>query len=45
MDTHKCQVCGKYISDDEGVTTKCGSWVCDQDTCRTLDDENEAIKK
>lgn len=39
---YKCQCCGKYISNEEGITTVEGAWVCDADTCRTLDDDNEA---
>lgn len=40
----KCQVCGKFIRADEGITTLNGWWVCDNDSCRTLDDENEATE-
>lgn len=42
---YKCEVCGKYITDDEGITTLSGLWVCDNDSCRTLDEENNAIEK
>lgn len=39
---YQCQSCGKFITEDEGVTCEDGSWVCDEDTCRTLDEDNEA---
>lgn len=42
---YMCEVCGEFISDEEGVTTINGYWVCDLDTCRTLDNENDAIEK
>lgn len=41
----KCAVCEKYITDDEGITTCNGDWVCDKDTCRLLDSENNAIRR
>lgn len=44
-DKYKCEVCGKFITDDEGITTLDGSWVCDNDTCRTLDEDDQAIEK
>ena len=40
---YKCMACGKFITDDEGVTCFDGSWVCDSDTCRTFDDEANYI--
>lgn len=42
---YKCHHCGKFITNEEGITTLSGSWVCDNDTCRTLDDENEATER
>lgn len=42
---YRCQVCGKFIAGEDGVTTVNGWWVCDSDTCRTLDEENEATEK
>ena len=42
---YKCEVCDKLIKEDEGITTLNGLWVCDNDSCRTLDDENNAIEK
>jgi hypothetical protein len=42
MNEYNCQRCGKLIPEDEGITCLNGYWVCDNDTCRTLDDENEA---
>jgi len=42
---YECMVCGKLITDDEGVTTLNGLWVCDNDSCRTLDEDNEATEK
>lgn len=41
-ETYKCQKCGIFITDDEGITCQDGSWVCDYDSCRSLDAENEA---
>lgn len=43
--TYKCEVCGKFITDDEGITTLNGLWVCDDSSCRTLDEDNNAIEK
>jgi ribosomal protein S26 len=42
---YECQYCGKFIPEDEGITCVDGSWVCDDNSCRTLDDENEAYIK
>jgi predicted RNA-binding Zn-ribbon protein involved in translation (DUF1610 family) len=42
---YQCQACGKYITDDEGTTTLSGAWVCDNDTCRILDEDNNSIEK
>lgn len=44
-DKYECEVCGKFISEAEGITTINGLWVCDDDSCRTLDEENEATEK
>ena len=41
---HKCEVCSTMISDNEGVTTLNGLWVCDNDSCRTLDEDNNAVE-
>lgn len=42
----KCEVCGKFIAEDEGITLHDGSWVCDNMECRgELDEENQPIKK
>jgi hypothetical protein len=41
-ETYKCQCCGKFITDEEGITCYNGEWVCDNDTCRTLDSNSEA---
>lgn len=41
---YQCMVCGKFIANDEGITTLSGLWVCDNDSCRTLDDDNEATE-
>lgn len=38
----KCQVCGKLITENDGITAECGSWVCDNDSCRTLDNESKS---
>ena len=45
MDKYKCETCKKFISEEEGVTTLCGTWVCDRDSCRTLDNNNDAFLK
>ena len=42
----KCEICGKFIAEDEGITLYDGSWVCDNFECRgELDEENQPIKK
>jgi ribosomal protein S26 len=45
MKQYKCMVCGKLIDEDKGITTLNGLWVCDEDTCRTLDVDSQAIEK
>jgi hypothetical protein len=45
LEKYKCEVCKEFISEDEGITTLCGSWVCDKDGCRTSDEAENAIKK
>lgn len=45
IELYKCEVCGKFISEDKGITTLNGLWVCDDNNCRTLDEENQAIEK
>ncbi|MFO1442841.1 hypothetical protein KDN24_06385 [Bacillus sp. Bva_UNVM-123] len=45
MKKYKCEKCGKFISDEEGVTALCGTWVCDHDSCRSLDNSNDATLK
>lgn len=43
---YRCHVCGKMITNDEGITTLNGWWVCDSETCRTVvDDGSECIEK
>ena len=41
---YQCMVCGKWITDDEGITTLNGLWVCDNNSCRTLDEDNNATE-
>jgi hypothetical protein len=43
--TYACHVCGKYIPESAGVTTIDGLWVCDNDSCRTLDADCQATAK
>lgn len=45
MEMYQCQVCGKFIPEDAGITTLNGLWVCDEDSCRTLDEESQATEK
>lgn len=45
MTLYQCEVCKELIPEADGITTVSGSWVCDADTCRTLDDENQAQQK
>lgn len=42
MEQYKCHKCNKLIDEEEGITTKSGLFVCDDNTCRTLDVDNEA---
>ena len=44
VEEYQCMVCGKFVREDEGVTTLNGLWVCDEDICRTLNDNNDAIE-
>lgn len=45
-ESYKCEVCGKLITEDEGCTTTInGLWVCDNDSCRTLDEDNNATER
>ena len=44
MCEYKCQSCGKFIKNIEGITTLNGLWICDKDSCRTLDNENQATE-
>lgn len=44
-ESFKCEECGKLIRESEGITTKSGRWVCDNNNCRDLDEESEAIDK
>jgi hypothetical protein len=39
---YRCMECGKMIDENDGITTVDGEWVCDNDTCRTLDADNQA---
>lgn len=41
-EAYKCEVCGKFITPEEGITTLEGLWVCDKDSCRFLDKDNNA---
>lgn len=38
----KCMECGKLINTRQGITTLSGRWVCDNKSCRWLDDENDS---
>lgn len=42
---YKCQVCNKLVTKDEGVTTLNGYWVCDNNSCRILREDNESIER
>jgi len=42
---YKCEECKKLIKESEGITTKSGRWVCDNNNFCYLDEENEAIDK
>ncbi|MEG0898399.1 MAG: hypothetical protein RSF40_01635 [Oscillospiraceae bacterium] len=42
QELYKCQYCGKYITNDEGITCVDGSWVCDNDSCRTDDEDGDS---
>ena len=42
MEKYECQYCGKSISEDKGITCVDGSWVCDNDQCRTLDEDSQS---
>ena len=44
MEKYKCEVCNKFNPDEEGITTLNSLWVCDNDSCRTLDVENQATE-
>jgi hypothetical protein len=39
---YQCACCGRFINDEDGVTTLEGLWICDKDECRTLNDDNDA---
>lgn len=39
---YKCEVCGKFINEEDGITAVEGEFVCDNDSCRHLDEENQA---
>lgn len=45
MEQYLCQVCGKCINEDVGITTLNGLFVCDDISCRTLDSDNQAIER
>jgi ribosomal protein S26 len=45
MKQYECMKCWKLIPEDEGITCTNGKWVCDDESCRTLDEENEAYYK
>ena len=40
---YKCEYCGKYISEDDGVTEITGLWVCANDSCIIVNGNNDAI--
>jgi hypothetical protein len=44
LEKFKCEACHKFISETEGITTLNGLWVCDERSCRTLDEDNQAIE-
>ena len=39
---YRCDYCNKLVDEDDAVTTIDGNYVCDKDSCRTLDGDNEA---
>jgi hypothetical protein len=45
MEQYKCQCCGEFITEDQGITCHNGEWVCDNDSCRILDKNNESYIK
>jgi len=44
VEEYQCMVCGKFVRENEGATTLNGLWVCDEDTCRVLNEDNDAIE-
>ncbi|MBM7598149.1 ArsR family metal-binding transcriptional regulator [Virgibacillus halotolerans] len=42
MEEYKCESCGEFVREDFGVTALNGEWVCDNDKCRTLDNNNDS---
>lgn len=40
-----CQVCLKYVEENESIMTKNYLLVCNDDNCRTYDNNNQAIEK
>lgn len=39
---YKCACCGKFITENEGITTLEGLWVCDNNSCRILNNDNDS---
>lgn len=42
---YQCICCGDFIPETEGIETVNGHWVCNNDSCRTFDNNNRAIEK
>lgn len=42
VESYKCQVCGKFVAENQGITTLEGNWVCDDDSCRTLTEDSDS---
>lgn len=42
---YRCEECLEFVSEKNGITTLSGRWVCDKNSCRDLDNENNAIDK
>lgn len=42
LNFYKCMACGAMIPEEYGITANDGSWVCDDSSCRTLDEDNKA---
>ena len=44
INEYRCEACGAFVSVALGVTSLKGEWLCDKDECRTLTEDNDAIK-